>query len=325
MPATLTVISEATTARLATMGDAVEACRIALSDLAGGVASLSNPAAMFLSGPQETDTHFKVKGGSVPTLRALGFRMIGDVGRDGAGGEHHWCYMLDPTTARPLALVAQTHIHRLRTAASGLLAARLLSGVAAPRVALIGAGRIGTCLAAGFREVFPDGRLTVASRRLSSATAAADAAGEGVTAASIPEAVADADVVIALSTADEPVLDPLAFRPGMTVIGMGENHELPAALLAAADRFVVDDLGYATTLGSISAWVRRGETTPDALQARLSASLGEVLADPARGRRTATERVLAVVQGLAIADLALAEICRRRAESAGAGRSVSLD
>lgn len=322
----LVVVDEAATARIVTMRDAVDVAETVLRDLGQGAARLSDPPATFLEGDAAAGTHFKVKGGIVPAMDACGFRIVGDVGRDGAGGEHHYCYLLDPRTAAPVALVAQTHIHRMRTAATGLLAARLLSAAPTPTVALLGAGRIGACLAAGFHEIFPDGRLVIASRRFESAERMAASVGRPSVAAArtVAEAVEAADVVVALSSSDDPLFGADLFRPGMTVIGMGENHELPVELLRAADRFYVDDLAYATVLGSIAAWVRRGHIDRGELEARLTATVGDLVVDPARGRASPDERIFCVVQGLAIADLALAELCRRRALETGAGRDVPL-
>lgn len=320
-PGMLQVVGEDLTRELVTMTDALSACEAVLRDLDSGAAELSRPSAMFLEGDRGVPTMFKVKGGVVPSLDVCGFRVVGDAGEDGRIGEHHYCYLLDRRTAVPVALVAQTHIHRMRTAASGLLAARLFSSRPDPVVALIGAGRIGRCLVEGFRDAFPLGRLVVASRRAASAQEViASIADEGIVAVpSVADAIGMADTVVTLSSATAPLFDASAFRPGMTVVGMGENHELSASLLHAADRFVVDDLDFATTLGSAAAWVREGLIERAVLKDRLHATLGATVSGRVAGRGSVDERILVIVQGLAIADLALAEICRRRALARAVG------
>jgi ornithine cyclodeaminase/alanine dehydrogenase-like protein (mu-crystallin family) len=50
--------------------------------------------------------------------------------------------------------------------------------------------------------------------------------------------------------------------------------------------------------------------------ARVNATLGAIIAKRATGRRSDTDKILAIVQGLAIADLGLSEMCRRRAIAA---------
>lgn len=312
------LLDESRTRALVSMSDALEVCGAVMADLSEGRAVLSEPAAQFLKADAAAPTLFKVKGGHVPSLGACGFRIVGDVGPDGEIDEQHYCYLLDPRSAVPLGLIAQTHIHRLRTAASGLLAARLLAARPDPTVALIGAGRIGRCLAEGFAEAMPGARLLVASRRAESARAVATAVGGPVSACdSIAEAAAAADVVIALSTARSPIPGLETLREGQAVIGMGEYHELSHGLLDQADRFFADDLEFAGVLGSAAAWLDEGLLTAPALRQRLSGSVGAVVAGRVPGRTAPGERILAIVQGIAVADIALAELCRRRVRGEG--------
>jgi ornithine cyclodeaminase/alanine dehydrogenase-like protein (mu-crystallin family) len=306
-------LDEATTGGLLTMADAVAACEAVLTEMGRGNASLSTPPAMFLAGAPQIPTHFKVKGGYLPTLGACGFRVVGDVGEDGNEGEHHYCYLLDPLTAMPIALVAQTRLHRMRTAACGLVALKRLVARARPTVTLVGAGRIAAEVVAGFADVFPGGRLIVASRRAESAEALAAAhptkLAEITAAASVRAAVAQSDAILTLTSSRSPVIDPEDFRPGMTVCGMGEHGELPAALFGRADRFVVDDLAFAKVLGSVASWIRAGEIDEAEIDRHPRVPLGEVVAGTAPGRTNDQERILAIVQGLAIADLAIAKTC----------------
>ncbi len=306
-------LDEDTTSRLMTMADAVAACSAVLVEMGRGGTVLSEPTAMFLKGAPETQTQFKVKGGYLRGLGACGFRVVGDVGDDGQAGEHHYCYLLDPVTAMPLALVAQTRLHRLRTAACGLLALKALVTAPRPTVTLIGAGRIGAEVVAGFAEVFPEGRLLVASRKPESAAALVAAAGAGTAARSVGDAVAQSDAVLTLTSSRAPVLAQADFRPGMTVVGMGEHGELPADFFRTADRFVVDDLGFAKVMGSVASWVRTGEIPEDEIDRRPRTTLGEIAAGHAPGRETGTQTILAIVQGLAIADLAMAKLCLEKA------------
>ena len=75
---------------------------------------------------------------------------------------------------------------------------------------------------------------------------------------------------------------------------------------------MVDDLGFASALGSLSVWIGAGAVTYADAEALVSATLAGVVAEREVGRRTEDDRVLAIVQGLAIADLGLAEVCRRK-------------
>jgi ornithine cyclodeaminase/alanine dehydrogenase-like protein (mu-crystallin family) len=305
------ILAEADTQALVTMRDAMHACQLVFEDLGLGRSVISSPPAMFLEAGSEVRTHLKVKGGYVAAFDVCGFRIAGDRGET---GEEHYCYLLDPNSTKPIGLIAQTHLNRLRTAATGLLAAKLLANKPSPVVALIGSGRIGSCLAEGFLEVFPDSQLRIASRRAESAKALAMRVASPAVQAfqRVSDAVSEADVIIALSSARQPVLASDVLRPGVTVVGMGEHHELSHELLNSADRFFVDDLEFATVLGSLAAWIANGLVTRDQAAGRLTGSLGEVAAGKVQGRTGNQERILAIVQGVALADIALAEICRRR-------------
>jgi alanine dehydrogenase len=314
MDSSFLFLDETKTASLLSMGEAVRICELALADMGQGNAALSTPQAMFLEGEKTAPVLFKVKGGYLPSLDACGFRVVGDIGEDGAGGESHFCYLADPKTGAPRALVAHTAIHRMRTAACGLIAFRTLAPSNAETFALIGAGRIGSHLAAGFREQFPGKRLLIASRRRESAAqlAAKFRSPAIVPADDVRAALKESQAVVVLTTSATPVLSAEDFRPGMVVIGMGEHHELPVELFKKADRFIVDDIGFASVLGSLAAWIRLREVGKDEAERRVDATLGGIVAGKTQGRRSNTEKILCIVQGVAIADIALSEFCRRK-------------
>ena len=315
-----TFLDEATTSTLVTMADVVAVCEAVLVELGLGAARLSEPAAMFLNGEMNIPTLFKVKGGYLPGSGACGFRVVGDVGDDGQDGEHHYCYLVDPVTAKPIALVAQTRLHRMRTAACGLIALKNLVSNERPTIALIGAGRIAAEVVAGFEHVFPGGTLIIASRDPVKAKTMASSfrptSAEIRAANSAREAVQQADAVLTLTSSPSPVIDPEDFREGMTICGMGEHGELPPALFQTADRFVVDDLGFAKVMGSVASWIRDGEISEEEIDSRSTTKLGEIVARIAPARIDAKQRILAIVQGLAIADLAIAKICVDKAGEA---------
>jgi ornithine cyclodeaminase/alanine dehydrogenase-like protein (mu-crystallin family) len=313
-------LDEAETASLITMQEAVATCEAVLREQGEGTALLSDPAAMFVEGDPAAPVKFKIKGGALRGLDVCGLRIVGDIGKDGCIGEHHYCLLLDPVTAIPRGLIAQTELHRIRTAACALAALRKLAASSTRTVAIIGAGKIGALFAKGFHDVFPDMRLIVSSRRIEPAQAVAEqvrASGHAADAMSIADAAAQADAIVAITTATEPVIDASALRPGVTIIGMGEYHELPVSLLHAADRFIVDDFGFASMLGSLSYWISTGGVSREAAQARVAATLSLAIAGKASGRTSDSEKIVAIVQGLAIADLALADLCRRRSLGVG--------
>ena len=87
MDSSFLFLDEMTTASLLSMGEAVRICELALADMGQGSTGLSTPQAMFLEGDKTAPVLFKVKGGYLPSLDACGFRVVGDIGEDGVGGE----------------------------------------------------------------------------------------------------------------------------------------------------------------------------------------------------------------------------------------------
>jgi ornithine cyclodeaminase/alanine dehydrogenase-like protein (mu-crystallin family) len=168
--------------------------------------------------------------------------------------------------------------------------------------------------------------LVIASRDAEKAKAMASSfpskSAEIRAADSVRAAVQQADAVLTLTSSPSPVIDPEDFREGMIICGMGEHGELPSELFQTADSFVVDDIGFAKVMGSVASWIRNGEVSEEEIDTRATTKLGEIVARIAPGRVNAKQRILAIVQGLAIADLAIAKICADKAHMVEAVQSM---
>jgi len=288
---------------------------------------LSTPSSMGLSGGGAV---FKAKGAILPRDGVAGFRLVADHAEEtGRERTEEWFWLADPGTGRPLALVEGFGLHLLRTAATGAVAARLLARPDCRVLGLVGTGRIAAALLAPLRLVLPGlEKVQVAARRPASAeTFARQHAAPGLSiepCATPAEAVAGADLVVTITAAAAAFLRPEHLSPGATVIGLGDTEIEAGVLTQWADRFIVDDLAFALVTGSVAGWVASGALTRDAVAARLDADVGEVALGPPRGRAAPAQNVLAVVQGMAVGDLALAALAWRRAMETGAGASVPL-
>ncbi len=73
----------------------------------------------------------------------------------------------------------------------------------------------------------------------------------------------------------------------------------------------MDELAYEQEVGSVAGWLRTGLTRAD-LSDRLTADLPAVISGQAKGRVSDEDRVLAVVQGVAACDVALACLVAER-------------
>ncbi|MDB5370934.1 MAG: hypothetical protein JWP20_2492 [Roseomonas sp.] len=313
--------------RLLSSADAIAAIEAAWHDYGHQRQVLSRPSSMGMGGGGAV---FKIKGGILTGQGVAGFRLVADHW-DTAGREltEDWFWLADPATGRPLALIEEFGLHCLRTAVTGAVAAGLLAKPGTRSLGLVGAGQIARELLEPLRQVLPGlERVRVSSRRLASAEDFArryTIPGLVVEAVATPEeAVAGADLVMTLSAAELPFLRPEHLAPGATVIGMGGDAELDASVLGWADRFVVDDMDFACVAGSVAGWLKSGALTREAVVARLDADIGEVAAGLKPGRRAAGENVVAIIQGMAVCDLALATLAWRHARASGAGQSLPL-
>lgn len=321
----LRIVNDATALRLLDMSRAYDVILGAYRQAATAPPVLSTPPALLMRHPAAPRTAMKVKGAQLPEQGMAGFRLVGDRHTDEGEVSHDFLWLAELETARPVGLVEMNTLHAVRTALTGIMALEALRGPHCRVVAVLGAGRIADWLIAPLRDRVGPDEIRVAASRPARAQAFSVRHGAPVTAAaSIDEAVAGADAVIAITSAEVPVLYGRHLGPGLTLIGMGGTHECDVSVLHAADRFFVDDLRFASASGSLSAWLTRGEIAPEIAQGRLDGELGYVVAGLAPGRRSVAERVFAIVQGMACCDLALASDVFDRAVTTNEGTVISL-
>jgi thiomorpholine-carboxylate dehydrogenase len=205
--------------------------------------------------------------------------------------------LFSASTGEPLATMDGRLITGMRTAAVSAVATRRLAPAKTPVLAILGAGvQAGSHLEA-LRLVRDFDEICVWSR--SQARAEQFARDHHVTArATVPAAVRDADVVVTVTSASEPILRGEWLKPGAYVNAVGAvgpaRRELDDAAMQGA--IVVESRAAAEReAGDI---ILAG--------APIFAELGELLADPAR---TCMEpRVVFKSLGLAVEDIAAARM-----------------
>lgn len=287
--------------------EAIDVIEHAYREAATGTARVSQPSAMLLKGPAETGTSFKIKGAILENHDVVGFRCVGDL-RDGADGGSY-VVLFKAGEARLTALVAEKWLHRLRTAATGLVTCRALCPSGAKRIALIGTGQIAEEFVKIIDLALPGLDVVIASR---TAARAADVArawqsfttNELSAAPSIPDAVRGADIVVTLSDANERLFSASDLKPRSLVCAMGGRHEFDADVLRSAVHFIVDEVDWVCTVGNGAHWIKSGQITRAELEKSISGTIGEVLTSQKVIRKDGV--VLAIVQGIAICDVALA-------------------
>jgi ornithine cyclodeaminase/alanine dehydrogenase-like protein (mu-crystallin family) len=230
----------------------------------------------------------------------------------------------DILTGHPLTILESTLITAVRTGLAGALAADVLARRDASRAAIIGAGAQGALQLESHMAVRRLASVSVFDTSLSKAEAFAERESGrlGVSvrpAASVAEAVAEADIIVAATWAADPFLFPGMVKPGCHITTLGPDQpgkcEVSADLIRQSF-FVCDDRDLAVEMGAIGG----ANLTGDAIHAEL----GEIIAGAKRGRVSSEQITVFGGVGLAFQDLAAAWAVFQRALADGVGTPVGL-
>ena len=212
----------------------------------------------------------------------------------------------------------------LRTGAAGAVAADLLARKTVTTVGIIGAGGQARYQLEAFLEVRSPERILVWSRNPDQAGRYAAEVAERFhrPARVAPNAhalVADSDVVITTTPAEEPIVLAGWARPGTHFTAMGSDmprkRELAPGVLAGA-KVVADRLAQCVTQGEIHHAIAAGALTA----AGVYAELGEIACGKKLGRTSEDEITVADLTGVGVLDAAVASYVAQRAEAEGVGR-----
>jgi ornithine cyclodeaminase/alanine dehydrogenase-like protein (mu-crystallin family) len=232
---------------------------------------------------------------------ALGAKLVTFYPQNVGIHTHHAVIVLfRPETGEPLALMDGRLITEMRTAAASAVATQRLARDGASVLAILGSGVQARSHLEALRLVRSFAEVRVWSPR----NAQAFAERHGVqAAASAADAVRGADVVVVATSATMPVLRGSWVSPGTHVNAVGatrpEWRELDDELVTRA-RVFVDSREAAT------------RESGDIIAARdVVAEIGEVVAGIRMGRRSGDETTLFKSVGVAIEDLAAAELVYR--------------
>jgi ornithine cyclodeaminase len=229
----------------------------------------------------------------------------------------------DGVTGRLRAILNASPITEIRTAAVSAVATRALARPDARVVAILGSGVQGRSHVAAMRAVLPDAELRIWSRTREHAVGLA-LASHGTVCETVEEALAGADVVCTTTSAREPIVQRSWLASGAHVNAVGSSvpsaRELDTATVADAVLFVDRR---ESTLNESGDYLRAAEER-GIDESHIRAELGEVLTGAHPGRGDAAELTLFKSLGLAVEDLAAAELCVARAALRGIGTEVDF-
>ena len=229
----------------------------------------------------------------------------------------------DGETGELRAILNASPVTEIRTAAVSAVATRALARPGAGTVAILGAGVQARSHVEAMRCVLDAPEIRIWSRTAASAQALARETGARAC-ATVEEALAGAGVVCTTTSAREPVLRREWLAPGAHVNAVGSSvpstRELDTATVAAASLFVDRRESTLNEAGDYLFPAGEGVIGPE----HIRAELGEVLTGAHPGRTAETELTVFKSLGLAVEDLAAAELAVGSARAAGAGTEVAF-
>jgi alanine dehydrogenase len=316
-------LSEADVRAVVSMADLIDVMEAAITAFSAG--RVKQPVRTVL----ETPGGFY---GTMPAYMespaAMGAKLVTvyhDNARKGLPSHLATIILLDPATGAQLATMDGRFITEARTAAVSAVATRYLALPDAHKLAIIGSGvqarshlealslvrklsdiRCWSPTVAHARKFVGDSR-GVPLRHVESAQAA----------------VEGADIIVLVTASPTPVISDAWVKPGACVISVGacrpNQREMDPALVARA-RVIVDSRAAALQeSGDIVMGIQEGRFGKD----HIAAELGEVAANPSLGRTANDEIIVFKSLGMAVEDVAAADLAYRRASEMKRGAAIA--
>ena len=248
----------------------------------------------------------------VPTnpARGLDTHMGGVLLHDGDNGEL-------------VAIMNASPITEIRTAAVSAVATRALARRDAERVAILGAGAQARGHVHALRAVLGDPEIRIWARNQEAAERLAGEVGATVS-PSVDAALFGAEVVCTTTAATEPIVEKRWLARGAHVNAVGScfptTRELDTETVAHASFFTDRRESCLNEAGDYMLAAAEGAVGPE----HIRAELGEVLAGMHPGREHEDELTIFESLGIAVEDLASAELVVRRAREQGVGAEVEF-
>lgn len=223
--------------------------------------------------------------------------------------------LINPETGKPKAFLDGNYITTIRTGAAGAIAAKRLARQDAQVLAVIGTGVQGKIQTEGILNVRPDVReircFGLTGRSVAEYITQFQGRAYVKVCSSIMETVEGADIVVTATPATSPLIIREYLKPGVHINAMGADtkgkSELDESVLAISEVFT-DDLHQSRTVGEL-------QRKPN----RSAVEIGDVLLGKHPGRLQEDQITVFDATGIALLDLATAELALQIALKHGMG------
>jgi ornithine cyclodeaminase len=225
--------------------------------------------------------------------------------------------VFDTATGAPVAMIGAGRLNGMRTAAANALAARLLAAPSSRVLGVLGTGHQAAFEAWAVCRVRPIERILCWARTSQSvesfATEVKAHTGIRPEFAECEQVARAADILATVTPSTRALVRREWVRPGTHIAAMGADaagkQELDVELVRDS-RVFVDRAEQAAVIGESQHAVRAGYLTVEDLQTR---TLGALLAGAVQGRERADQITVFDSSGIALQDLAVAELVIERA------------
>ena len=237
--------------------------------------------------------------------------------------------LFSPETGKMIAAMDGSYITAIRTACASAMATKVLANGETPTLGILGAGVQGRAHIQALSHVRKIERIKIYSPSGASAARIKKDLEPAIkipieVAESSEDAVRDADLLVTGTTAKEPIVKSEWLKPGVHVNAVGSHRpdyrEIDAASIARAKVVVDSREAIMAECGDILLAIRDKAISED----HIHAEIGDVLAGTKPGRSSATEITLYKSVGIAIQDVATANLVYRKALERGVGTTVEI-
>ena len=216
--------------------------------------------------------------------------------------------LMDPKMGEFIAVMEGTHISNLRTGAQTAVSLKCLGFKDKVTVGLYGAGEQARFQLEAISDMFEVTELRVWNHRRSTAENFAEDMAEHVSGDIIicnpeeGEKAAQADILITVTNAQEPILLREWIKPGTVVFPMGSFQEIDDDFILSADKIVVDHSYQALNRGALKRLHGEGKVT----EKDIFTTLGELAVGKSTMPDFSDEIVLCIPIGTGAMDVAVA-------------------
>ena len=236
--------------------------------------------------------------------------------------------LADPKTGAILAILEATWITIVKTAAASAVATKYLAREEADTLGLVGAGLQAIAHLEALNQVMKLSKVKVWSRTRETAEKFVKRMAEQyadvkfTVAETVREAIA-CDVLATLTPSKKPIVMEGWVKPGTHINAMGADapgkQELDPMILKGA-KIVVDDFEHSSHSGEINVPLTRGLISKEDVYGEI----GEIILGEKPGRTSLSEITVFASTGVAVQDIATAEIVYRKALRQGFGVRIDL-